>query len=99
MKCNLVDVRKSDFINQETDDVVEGYIATMLVPSKDNKYPPNLIQFYVAEKSLHGHILREFLEKEKRKELTKLSGIAEFEVSYKYNKDKKLQKFKYLRQV
>jgi hypothetical protein len=99
MNCNLIDVRKNDFINQETDEVVEGYISTFIAPSADNKYPPNLIQFYTAKNDRRG-FGREFDEILKGCErVTDVTGLGLYELGYKFNKDKKLQKIAYLRKV
>lgn len=99
MKSNLIEIRNSDFVNKDTEEVVKGYVALFLIPSRDERYSPSLVKFYIPKRSLHGQILSEILENENCKEKTNVFGIGAFDISFAYNKDKTYQKLKYLRQV
>ena len=98
MKSNLIEVKKSDFIT-ESNDIVEGYKLLFLVPSKDNKYSPQLIEFYASLRSYPGQIIKEYLESRGFTDKTDIQGIDIFDISYSYNKEKKIQKLKYISRV
>ena len=59
MKANLIEIRKKDFVSKDTNETIEGYVATFLVPSYKADYPPSLVSFYLqAEHYLTYLLLR-----------------------------------------
>jgi hypothetical protein len=96
MISRLIDVRKNSFEN--IDGVVEGHIFTFIVPSAANKYAPTTVQFYAMAGTMISNIILRECDLKDDKSFTKLDGIA-FEIGYKYDKQKKLQRLLYARKV
>jgi hypothetical protein len=94
MISRLIDVRKNSF--ESVDGVVEGYVFTFVVPSVANKYAPTLVQFYAMAGSMVSNIILRECKLEDKMSFTDLAGLP-FEIGYKYDKSKKLQKLIYVR--
>lgn len=97
--ANLIDVRSNTF-NDKDGEMVKGLICTFLVESKDNKYCPNLIAFWVHADSQIGQIISYSLKLGKDffadgGHATDIEGLCIYDVAFDYDKNKKLQHLKY----
>ena len=98
MKANLIEIRKKDFVSQDTNETIEGYVATFLVSSYKSDYPPSLVSFYLSAEHYLTYLLLRKIDTDKIKPVyCDLSGIAMFDIGYDYNKEKTWQKLKYVR--
>ena len=98
MIANLIDLRTNSFTGKDGKEV-KGLIPTFLVPSKDNKYCPNLISFWVHADSAIGQILvltaTAFGKVENGDTYSNIEGLGLYDIAYKYDKSKTLQTLKY----
>lgn len=96
MIANLIDIRTSNFKGTDGKEV-KGIIPTFLVPSKDDKYCPNLISFWLHADSTIGQILvLSTIGKITGDEhYSDIKGIGLYDIAYTYDKNKTLQTLKY----
>lgn len=97
MIANLIDIRVHNFTGTDGKEV-KGLIPTFLVPSKDNKYAPNPISFWVHVDSVIGQVL--YLSTfgvitRNDESLTDITGLGLYDIAYKFDKKKTLQILKY----
>ena len=98
MKAHLIEIRKKDFVSQDTKETIEGYVATFLVASYKSDYPPSLVSFYLSAEHYLTYLLLRKLDVSKINPVyCELTGIAVFDIGYDYNKEKTWQKLKYVR--
>jgi hypothetical protein len=98
MRANLIEIRKKDFVSQDTKETIEGYVATFLVSSYKSDYPPSLVSFYLSAEHYLTYLLLRKLDVSKINPVyCELTGIAMFDIGYDYNKEKTWQKLKYVR--
>ena len=98
MKANLIEIRKKDFVSKDTNETVEGYVATFLVPSYKPDFPPSLLSFYLSAEHYLTYLLLRKLDVNKINPVyCNLQGIAVCDIGYDYQKDKTWQKLKYIR--
>ena len=57
MKANLIEIRKKDFVSKDTNENIEGYVATFLVPAYKHDYPPSLVSFYLSAEHYLTYLL------------------------------------------
>ena len=65
MKANLIEIRKKDFVSKDTNETIEGYVATFLVPSCKLDYPPSLVSFYLSAEHYLTYLLLRKLDVDK----------------------------------
>ena len=97
MNANLIDIRSS--VVKGTDEKEKQMlILHFLVESKDNAYPPNYVACWVYADSAIGQILSLSLLggiPKPGSHYTDVRGLGMFDVAYKFDKTKKLQRLTY----
>ena len=97
MNANLIDIRSS-VIKGDDGKEKQLLIPTFLVETKDNAYPPNYVSCWVYADSAIGHILSLSLIgglPKPGEHITDVLGLGMFDVAYKFDKTKKLQRLTY----
>ena len=83
MKANLIEIRKKDFVSKDTNETIEGYVATFLVPSYKPDYPPSLVSFYLQAEHYLTYLLLRKLDVDKINPVyCNLQGIAMDAISF-----------------
>lgn len=100
MNASLIHLKRVSF-KGEDEKVVDGYIPTFLVePSDPKKYVPSEVSFWLNANSQMAQIIELGCGTEPLEDgevLCNVSGLCFCDISYKYDKEKKLQKLKYVR--
>lgn len=96
MNANLIDIRSSVVKGKDNKDK-QILIPTFLVETKDNAYCPNLVSCWVYADSAIGQILSLCVlgSLKPGEHVTDINGLCMFDVAYKFDKTKKLQRLTY----
>ena len=99
MTSNLVDLRIHNFQNQTNGETINGYLATFIIPGRNNEYPPSCISFFVSERDPKGfgQVFKTILEDSPY--ITVLEGFGKFEIGFSYDKTKIAQKLTFLKKI
>lgn len=100
MKSNLIDIRASSIKSDDGNDKII-LIPTFLVEPKDKKFVPQVVSCWCYSDSMLGQNLRFALVGNimPGDHFCDVEGLGVFDVAYKYDKNKKLQRLTYCKVV